>query len=178
MENLLKEYWSQIAVLIAAVGYLCKVFLDYSFKRKEIGYSIYAKERLNAITNFLSSYEKVQLEIRVAVGQVNSMVRRANRPYADTSSIPSMMDELRNNMRHSRLFLSSKEFDLFHDLTADLDLVYGELQMAESKLKSYKLSILDAADKWQSECESTLHKNEFLLETFIDNLRKKYSRRS
>lgn len=174
VNELIINYWAQIAVILAAIGYVCKVFLDFSFKRKEIGYSIYTKERFTTITNFLSKYEKAQIEVRAYVSMVKWQLAKGIRPNV---SIPEeLLEGLRTEMRHSRLFLSAKEFELFHDITACIDNIGSDVLLFDSKLESYKLPKNESIGKWHDEWDEILNKNEILIEKFIDNLRKKYYR--
>ncbi len=51
--NYIIDYWAQIVILIAVVGYILKINLDYNFKRKEISYTLYAQKKMDYILEYL-----------------------------------------------------------------------------------------------------------------------------
>ena len=60
MLKYITDYWSQIAIIIAAFGYGLKVILDHRFKRKEIWYTLYSQKRMEYTLKYLELYYKLE----------------------------------------------------------------------------------------------------------------------
>ena len=50
------KYWVQVFVIIGAVGYVLKIILDWSYKKKEIYYHLYSTEKLKNLVNLYNCY--------------------------------------------------------------------------------------------------------------------------
>jgi hypothetical protein len=61
IKELLTTYWSQVTLLLLAIGYLLKRLLDLKSKKTEINHSLFQQNRLMAIKSYFSSYSKVEL---------------------------------------------------------------------------------------------------------------------
>lgn len=176
MNTIIIDYWAQIAIILAALGYLIRILLDHGFKRREIGYSIYARERLSSITNFISKYEKAQMEMRAISFIIKANVINNKKPFHIGENLLQLLNQLRDEMRHSRLFISSSEFNLFHELTACLDSKHSDLVLMEVGSSSQEFLIAEKFQIWYDEFEATMNQNEALLEEFIDKQRLRYMR--
>lgn len=58
--SFITEYWAQITILIAALGYLLKVLLDHKFRKKEIWHTIYMKKKMDYTLKYCEQYYKVE----------------------------------------------------------------------------------------------------------------------
>ncbi len=107
--NSIIQYWAQIAVLIAAIGYVLKVFLDYRYKKKEIGYAVYAKARLEAFTTIFSLYKVVDDACNNSLSTVENA--KATVPMIRNSLITFKgdLDSLENLIVQNRFLLSESE---------------------------------------------------------------------
>tara|TARA_R110000868_G_scaffold16350_13_gene73590 strand:- start:1839 stop:2417 length:579 start_codon:yes stop_codon:yes gene_type:complete len=54
--NMLLEHWSQVVLLIGALGFLLKQFTSYRFKIRELKYGMSHKGKMESITKFFSAY--------------------------------------------------------------------------------------------------------------------------
>lgn len=57
------QYWVQFAFIIAALGYVAKVILDHSYKKKEIFYQLYASEEMKTIMAFFKDFYNAHIEM-------------------------------------------------------------------------------------------------------------------
>jgi len=55
--DFLSKNWSQITVVIAALGYLLKVVLDFNIRKKEIKFEYLYKEKASSFQEFLICYQ-------------------------------------------------------------------------------------------------------------------------
>lgn len=53
----LSSNWSQITVLLAAIGYLVKIILDFNIRKKEIKFEYLYKEKASSFQEFLIAYQ-------------------------------------------------------------------------------------------------------------------------
>lgn len=66
--NFIAQYWDKLAVVIAAIGYVLKVILDFRYKKKEISFNLNAAEQLKAVLSFFNQYNKMQMQITYFLG--------------------------------------------------------------------------------------------------------------
>lgn len=100
------KYWAQIAVLLAIIGYILQAIFNYRLKKKEIFFSLYAKSKIDAYTNFIELYYKASDTLIEVIGKFD------NTP--DSSHIPvvkQIQAELLNACYKLHLFLDQTSFD-------------------------------------------------------------------
>ena len=68
MKDLIINYWSQIVILIGAIGYLLKLFFNFVIKKKEIKFTIFQKLRNEEVKSFYISF----LEFEEILKQYNA----------------------------------------------------------------------------------------------------------
>lgn len=66
----LADNWSQVVVIIAALGYLIKIILDFNIKKREIKFEFIYKEKASAFREFLLSYQNLNAELTVKAYQL------------------------------------------------------------------------------------------------------------
>jgi len=50
------EYWSQITILLLAIGYLFKLYFNYLSRKSEINHSLFQKMMMDTVAEFLKAY--------------------------------------------------------------------------------------------------------------------------
>lgn len=58
--DFLTANWSQITVIIGALGYLLKLIFDFNIRKKEIKFEYLYKEKASSFQDFLISYQAFQ----------------------------------------------------------------------------------------------------------------------
>src|SRR4051812_20146644 len=66
--NFIVAHWEKFAFIGAAIGYILKVILDHTYKKKEIYYNLYSSEEMKAVLGFFKQYNNVQLEMAYFIG--------------------------------------------------------------------------------------------------------------
>jgi hypothetical protein len=61
VKDLLTIYWSQVTLILLAIGFLIKRLLDIKSKKTEINHSLFQQNRLIAVKNYFSIYAKTEL---------------------------------------------------------------------------------------------------------------------
>jgi len=59
-EKILENYWSQILLLLTAIGFVIKMIFNFILKKKEINHEIIYKHRINALNRFFNIYSEVK----------------------------------------------------------------------------------------------------------------------
>lgn len=62
-KEFLINYWAQIALVIAAFGYVIRVFLNYKFKKKEIWQAIFQQKKMEYHLKYWEMYYTVESEL-------------------------------------------------------------------------------------------------------------------
>lgn len=60
IEKLLTVYWSQVTLLLVAIGYFLKRIFDLKNKKVEIRYTLFQQKKIEAITKFVDRYNKAE----------------------------------------------------------------------------------------------------------------------
>lgn len=136
--DFLSKNWSQIAVVIAAFGYLLKVVLDYKIKKREIKFQYLYAEKAKAFKDFSKGYENAnaqftQLAFRYGVKLIS---------FSDfESTVNSMKEELKDKLDSLKIYCSSKEQDglysILNDFTFDM---YKVKNLNENEMKEVLLN--------------------------------------
>jgi hypothetical protein len=72
-ELLFTEYWSHVTLLLAIVSYFIQRVLNLKSKKTEINHSLFQQNRINAVSDFMSSYSQAELMWRdIAVYEILS----------------------------------------------------------------------------------------------------------
>ncbi len=61
LKDLLTTYWSQVTLILLALGYLIKRILDIKSKKTEVNHSLFQQNRIIAVKTFFSKYAKAEL---------------------------------------------------------------------------------------------------------------------
>ena len=61
VKDLLTTYWSQVTLILLAIGYLLKRLLDIKSKKTEINHSLFQQNRIIAVKSYFSIYAKTEL---------------------------------------------------------------------------------------------------------------------
>lgn len=108
------KYWSQIAVLIGAVGYLVKIPLDYSIKRREQGFNHQMTEQTRAISKFMTSFQAVSMNVKdMAISYLHENHTEVNSLKGRTLAL---VHEFQLSYSLLRLCLSKNEINLYHKI--------------------------------------------------------------
>lgn len=131
--NYAVQYWAQMAVLIAAVGYVAKVFLDFYFKRKEIGINVFTKAKLDALARAFTSYEKMRKAAFNAIMFFQSPFFTPDDNVVLT--FEKAFDEFSGVLDEIRFLISAKEFVLFFEIDKKSFDILAKLQVLEVSKK-------------------------------------------
>lgn len=61
--DFLSKYWSQISVVVFAIGYIIKIFFDFYLKQKEIKYNYIHGKRVKVIMNLYAQLNELNQQI-------------------------------------------------------------------------------------------------------------------
>jgi hypothetical protein len=61
LKDIFTTYWSQVTLILLAVGYLIKRGLDIKSKKTEINHSLFQQNRISSVKTFFSKYAKTEL---------------------------------------------------------------------------------------------------------------------
>ena len=62
--DLIGQYWSQIIVLLTAVGVIIIIFLDWDVKKKEIIFDKVKENKIKELKNFYKCFTEVESHLR------------------------------------------------------------------------------------------------------------------
>lgn len=68
-DTIIKQYWSQLILLLGAIGYLIRIFFNYRIKKKEIRFSKIEESKLLEIKSFLKAFKDLEYSVREYAAQ-------------------------------------------------------------------------------------------------------------
>jgi hypothetical protein len=112
--------WAQVSVLLAILGYILKAILDYRYKKKEIAFSYFAKEKMNSAVLFLQEYSAMAFHLASSftIPDIREKVRDGE--FTDNTIFPQLGLFLKS---YGQLLLFFKEKDI-----ADCTKIMNNLQ--------------------------------------------------
>jgi hypothetical protein len=109
------KYWAQITILMAALGYLLKVFLDYKFRKKEIWHTIYIQKKIDYTLKYWEQYYKVESD---TLGIISLCKTSGIDPmqYQDTDvlALTNTYKSAGQTFSQLKLFVTKKEWNILH----------------------------------------------------------------
>ncbi|WP_299761144.1 hypothetical protein [uncultured Pontibacter sp.] len=125
LEKLFVEYWSQITLLLLAIGYFIKRFFDTKSRKVEINHTLFQQNRISAVNNFYSSYAKAKLMWeQLAIYEILS--REIDPKTIDAVVFPSLND-LNKNLLEIKIYFDEEETNYFDELVKGLMSINGKL---------------------------------------------------
>jgi len=122
IETIIK-YWSQITVLvgvfIGGIGFLLKLYFNWTIKKKEITYSKIRETKIKELREFYSSY--VNLEVHLKSLHFASGQNQKEYESEIRKIMPEIWKKFYLDFTFLRIFLSSDEIVLFEELNSELD---------------------------------------------------------
>jgi len=106
------DYWAQIAILLAALGYILKVILDNKFRRKEIWYSLYAQKKMDYALKYLELYYKVESKTlgMISVFKTGEIIATSSNEELDILNIVNLYTEAGQLLGCLEFFITKKEY--------------------------------------------------------------------
>lgn len=117
------SYWSQITVLIGVIiggiGFLLKLYFNWTIKKKEITYSKIRETKIKELREFYSSY--VNLEVHLKSLHFASGQNQKEYEAEIKKRMPEIWKKFYLDFTFIKIFLSSDELVLFEELNRELD---------------------------------------------------------
>lgn len=117
------DYWSQITVLIGVIiggiGFLLKLYFNWTIKKKEITYSKIRETKIKELREFYTSY--VNLEVHLKSLHFASGQNQKEYEAEIRKRMPEIWKKFYLDFTFLRIFLSSDEIVLFEELNRELD---------------------------------------------------------
>ncbi|MBK7626012.1 MAG: hypothetical protein IPJ16_02220 [Bacteroidales bacterium] len=118
IKDLLTTYWSQVTLMLFAVGFLLKRILDNKSKKIEINHSLFQQNRLIAVKLFFSKYAKAELMWhQIAIYEI--LNRKIPTKEIDKIIFP-YLNELEETLLELKIYFDSNDHKYFEDLTKGL----------------------------------------------------------
>lgn len=128
--DVLSKNWSQITVIIAAVGYLLKVILDFNIRKKEIKFEYLYKEKASAFQDFLICYQ----DFRAALTQEAFRFKYNNIPFSEfETSMNKSKKELENKLNFLLMYCSSKEKERLYTILNSCTFILYEVKKIDAE---------------------------------------------
>jgi hypothetical protein len=117
--------WSQIVILIGALGYILKIILDFTVKKKEIKYAYVYTEKARAFKEFTLSYQKLNESLIETAFQF----KYENTGFGDFEMrINGLHKELNNNINVLYIYCSEKEKEQLYRILNSCKIVVNDVK--------------------------------------------------
>ena len=123
--KIISTYWSQITILLLALGYLLKLYLNYLTKKKEINHSLFQKMMMDSVYAFYNSYSQIEELwrdlplLRIKDGQYS--------PKELDDMIFPFLNDIKNRSVQLRLFFEVNEIKLFEKIVSNFYVINSKV---------------------------------------------------
>ncbi|NQU85785.1 MAG: hypothetical protein HQ541_08500 [Mariniphaga sp.] len=125
LKELLTTYWSQVTLILIAIGYFVKRLLDIKSRKIEINHSLFQTNRITSVNNFFSNYSKVDLMWdQIAIYDI--FLRKLTANEIDRIIIPPLND-LKRSLLELKIYFKPEEYKYFDELGIGLSSINGKL---------------------------------------------------
>lgn len=144
LKELLTTYWSQVTLLLLALGYLTKRLLDLKSKKTEINHSLLQQNRLIAIKSYFSSYSKVELMWhQIAIYEIFD--KKLSAKEIDNLIFP-YLNTLQEITLELKIYFKEDIHRYFEQLTSAMLSINSELQRLCSTLSLEESNVVNVND--------------------------------
>ncbi len=166
IKDLFTTYWSQVTLILLAVGYFIKSMLDKKSKKNEINHTLFQQNKLISVNNFFLNYAKVEMMWnQISIFEILSRKLEANE--MDRIILPSL-NELRRNLLELKIYFNSKDHLFFEQLSNGLFSINGKL------LKLYfqnEINSIQRVNEFTIFKDEILNKNNLILNELCPRIR-------
>jgi hypothetical protein len=101
--------WAQVSVLLAVAGYILKAIFDFRYKKREISFSYFSKEKMKAAVSFLQEYAAMAFYLSSSFNLLDIREKIRDGEFTDDRVFPQLGVFLRS---YGQLLLFFEEQDI------------------------------------------------------------------
>ncbi|MGN6194994.1 MAG: hypothetical protein ACTHOB_08645 [Ginsengibacter sp.] len=144
-------YWSQIAILIASIGYILKIILDYKFKQKEIWYTLYAQKKMDYTLKYLEFSYKIESKTLgiisvLKMGKINDLSQHKE---LDTLDLAGIYIEAGHSLNCLEFFINKREYETLKNGHIKIGGIMQTLNILLQKLSQENLLVTEFENLYQ-----------------------------
>ena len=125
LKEIFTTYWSQVTLLLLAIGYLLKRILDIRSKKTEINHTLFQQNRINSVKNYFSKYAKAELMWhQLSVHEI--LEKKLSTKEIDKIIFPTL-NELQEITIELKIYFDNDFQQLFEQLTSGILSINGRL---------------------------------------------------
>lgn len=126
----LSKNWSQITVVIAAVGYILKVILDFNIRKREIKFEYLYKEKASSFQEFLIVYQ----DFKTLLTQQSYRYKYNSITFAEfETSMNITKKELENKLNFLIMYCTGKERESLYTVLNSCTFILYEIKKVEAE---------------------------------------------
>ena len=118
LKDLLTTYWSQMTLLLLAVGYFVKRIFDNKSKKIEINHSLLQQNRISSLNKFFANYTIVEL-LWNQIELFNILSKKIEPKEIDAIVFPPIND-LKKSLLEMKILFNRNDFSQFEIITDNI----------------------------------------------------------
>jgi hypothetical protein len=126
IKELFTTYWSQVTLILLALGYVIKRILDSKSKKIEINHSLFQQNRITTVNRYFAKYAAVELMWN-HIDIFEILTHKLDAKEIDDIIFPPIND-LKGILLELRIYFDKDDYKLFEDLTNRLISINGKLK--------------------------------------------------
>ena len=171
IEQLFTIYWSQVTLLLLAVGYFIKRIFDNISKRQEINHSLFQQKKLEAVNSFFKTYAKAQqMWLHIRIYQI--LRNEFSAVEIDEMIFPTL-NELNKNLLELQIYFDEKQHNKFKMIFENISLINAKLSKLYFDVNP-NMTNTQKSNEFYFYREELLEKNEMHLAEITAYLRKSF----
>jgi len=171
IEALFTTYWSQLTLLLLAIGYIVKSFLDSRSKKIETTHSLFQQNKIRVINDFFQNYAKVELMWNNL--PIHEILRHElNFNEIENFTLPTLT-ELGKTTMLLKLYTNSKECKDFESLNSKMWKIYKKL--LDMYFSESNESIIVKSNAYYNLMNDNFKVNREIMESLCERVRKTFN---
>lgn len=171
LKDIFTTYWSQVTLILLAIGYLLKRLLDNRSRKMEINHSLYQQNRILTLKSYFSNYAKAELMWQqLSIYEI--LEHKMTAKEIDQRIFPNL-NALQETTLELKLYLNDDYHKYFVQLTNGILSINGRLVNLYSSLNTEK-SVIVKANDYDNFKETTILKNKIIMDEVCQKIKELY----
>jgi len=125
LKELLTTYFSQLTLILAALGYMLKRVFDTISKKTEINHNLFQQKRLESVNNFFKTYAQTE-QMWNSISTWDILEHKIPAKEMDSIIFPHI-NELKRNVLELQIYFDDKEHKSFVDILDNVNSINSKL---------------------------------------------------
>ena len=123
VETIIKDYWSQVVLILGLIGYIIQTLTSFYIKKKEINFSKLQEHKISEVKIFFRSYQQLEVSLKDYLHQTKFGEHSPEIFQKIRVNIYERFQEFNYNLITVKLFLSDADIKTVDEIYKTLETI-------------------------------------------------------